>query len=79
MTAPIICPGCGKGLPTRAKVTEYIPWGVVAGHHEFRGWRPTEPHDRPYEPFCTLRCALNYARLEFRRTGTRYTRRKKEL
>ena len=55
---PVTCPQCRRTLPVRSLKKDFEnmtnegfarPLGYVNGH-------------KPYKPFCTLRCALSYAR-----------------
>lgn len=66
------CPTCGRALPMWRNVFDYDltrePSKMVVGR---------EPAYRKYKPFCTLRCALAYAREMYDRYGQMFVRRTK--
>lgn len=61
------CPACGKALPMWRILYDYdytrVPIRKAVGK---------TPSYRKYAPFCTLRCALNYARALYERYGHMY-------
>ena len=75
------CPGCGKPAPK--KTEDYPYWGLpnkfplpYKGNLEIirdSGTSLTlwdnESYEHRYEPFCKLRCALNYAQALYKYTG----------
>lgn len=62
------CPACGKVLPMWRNLVEHRR-GDNGPYREIVGRAPAF---RKYDPFCTLRCALAYARTLYDRYGHMY-------
>lgn len=65
------CPACGKTLPMWRNLVEYRR-GDNGPYREIVGKAPAF---RKYDPFCTLRCALAYAREMYDETGLMFKKR----